>query len=319
MDERAIIDTVFKPLAGEGAPALGLENDTAIYTPPEGCDLVLTKDVMIEGVHFLTSENAGVIAKRLLRANLSDLAASGAKPVGYLLGLVGKKAISDQWLRAFAASLRADQEEFGITLFGGDTTSGSDSLCLSLTALGTVKAGTALTRKGAKPGDLVFVSGTIGDAHLGLKCLKGEVARDDYLIGRFQKPEPRLRLGQELAGLASASIDISDGLVLDMENLARASGVGARVLADNIPLSETARKHIGGDRQKLISLITAGDDYELLFTVPASRRESIAGLARKAGLPISEIGEITESEICEIINSEGKAIDFGKKGYRHFE
>ncbi len=318
MDERGIIETVFKPLAGEGAPAFGLENDTAIYSPPPGCDLVITKDVMIEGVHFLEGEAPGVIAKRLLRSNLSDLAASGARPAGYLLGFIGKKKVEEGWLKAFAASLKEDQEEFGIKLYGGDTTSGSKSLCLSLTAIGSVATGAALSRQGASKGDLICVSGTIGDAYLGLKCLTGEMAADSYLTGRFQTPEPRLGLGQGLIGMASATIDISDGLALDLENLCRASKVGAKVHLERLSLSGPAKKYLADDQQKLIELITAGDDFELLFTLPVEKRDQVPKMAKTAGLPITVIGEITEVGVCEFLDAKGQAIAFKKKGYRHF-
>ncbi len=318
MDERGIIDNIFKPLAGEGAPAFGLENDTAIYSPPEGCDLVITKDVMIEGVHFPEGEAPGVIAQRLLRSNLSDLAAAGAKPVGYLLGLMAKETIGESWLKAFAAALKQDQEEFGIRLMGGDTTSVSNSLCWSLTAIGAVEAGRGLTRQGASKGDLICVSGTIGDAGLGLKCLTGKIERDEFLIGRFQKPEPRLALGQGLTGIASAVIDISDGLALDLENLCRASGVGAKVHLERAPLSGPAKKYAAGDQQKLIELLTAGDDFELLFAVPVEKADQIPKLAKTAGLPIPVLGEITGGGECQFLDVKGRAIAFRKKGYRHF-
>lgn len=318
MDERGIIDTLFKPLAAKGAPAFGLENDTAIYTPPPGYDLVITKDVMIEGVHFLDGEDGRGVARRLLRSNLSDLAAAGAKPVGYLLGLMGKETIEGKWLKAFAAALKKDQNKFGITLFGGDTTSGSKSLSLSLTALGTVKSGRASTRLGAKAGDLVFVSGTIGDATLGLECLKGNLPVNEHLIGRYQNPEPRLALGQNLVGLASAVIDISDGLVLDAENLCRASGVGARLDLGKVPLSAAAKTWAGGDQDKLTRLVTAGDDFELLFTVAPESREKIESISKKAGLPITLIGEIAENRTVEVIGRNGAAIPIKTPGYRHF-
>lgn len=319
MDERGIIETIFKPLAAKGAPAFGLENDTAIYTPPPGYDLVITKDVMIEGVHFLPGEDGEVVARRLLRSNLSDLAAAGAKPVGYLLGLMGKETIGQKWLLAFAAALKEDQNKFGMTLFGGDTTSGSKSLCLSLTALGAVKSGRASTRLGAKPGDKVFVSGTIGDASLGLDCLKGVLPRDDYLIGRYQRPEPRLALGQALAGLASAVIDVSDGLVLDAENLCGASGVGARLDLAKVPLSPSAKTWAGESEEKLIRLVTAGDDFELLFTVAPASRGQVEALSKKAGLPITLIGEITEPQKLVVLDKNGQVVEIKNKGYRHFK
>ncbi|MHA1544039.1 MAG: thiamine-phosphate kinase [Alphaproteobacteria bacterium] len=310
MDEFRIIDTIFKPLSKKGAPSFNLENDTAIYTPPEGFDLVLTKDAMIEGVHFLPGQNPATVGKRLLRSNLSDLAASGAKPVGYLLALMGGR-VNEAWLKDFARGLKEDQEEFGISLFGGDTTSGAKTLCLSLTALGLVEKGKALSRFGAKPGDLIFVSGTIGDACLGLKSLKGEIEKDEFLISRFETPAPRLALGQSLPGLASACIDISDGLVGDLGHLTRASKVGAEIYLEKIPVS-------GGGQENLTELITAGDDYELLFSTPESSREEVEALSKNLNLSLTEIGKITAASEVVVFDKNKAKVVLEKTGYRHF-
>lgn len=308
MDELEIIETIFKPLSKKGAPSFNLKNDTAIYSPPEGYDLVITKDAMIEGVHFLKDQNSEIIAKRLLRSNLSDLAATGAQPVGYLLAIMGGN-LDEAWLKGFAAGLKEDQEEFGISLFGGDTTSGAKTLCLSLTALGLVEKGRGLTRMGAALGDLIFVSGTIGDACLGLKSLKGEIEKDDFLISRFEKPSPRLSLGQNLVGLASASIDISDGLVGDLEHLCQSSRVGAEVYLEKIPVS--------GDPENILELVTAGDDYELMFTAPENYRAKIAALSAELRLPLSEIGKITPGTGVVVFDENKAKVIFDKTGYRH--
>lgn len=319
MDELAIIDKIFRPLAAPDAPAFGLKNDTAIYTPPENHDLVITTDVMIEGVHFLKTEEPGVIARRLLRSNLSDLAASAATPVGYLLGLMGTAKIKTTWWQAFGASLAFEQKEFGIALFGGDTTSGSKSLCLSITALGIVQRGGALTRLGASPGDLVCVSGTIGDAALGLLSLKGDMPHDDFLIARFQNPLPRLEVGRALLGLASATIDISDGLVMDLESLCAASKVGATLDLGAVPLSPPAQDYADAEPGNLIHLVTGGDDFELLFTVPPQRRADLPALAKKTGLPITVIGEINDTRRVDVRGKDGRPVAIKTKGYRHFK
>ncbi len=313
MDELHIIETIFKPLAGKGAPSFNLENDTAIYSPPPGFDLVMTKDAMISGVHFLADQNPRAVARRLLRSNLSDLAATGAKPVGYLLAIMGPQDLPAAWLEKFADGLKQDQTEFGISLFGGDTTSGSKSLALSLTALGLVPKGRGLKRAGAKPGDLIFVSGTIGDAWLGLKALKGEIPHDDFLISRYEHPSPRLNLGQGLAGLATASVDVSDGLVADLGHLARASGVAARVFLESVPFSEKASGYDPG------VLITAGDDYELVFTAPEGRREDILSLSNKVGIRVTEIGKISVGSGVVVFDKNNTTVEIEKTGYRHFE
>lgn len=312
MDEIQIIDTIFKPLAKKGPPSFNLENDTAVYSPPEGYDLVITKDAMISGVHFLPGQNPATIAKRLLRSNLSDLAASGAKPVGYLLAIMGTDELDEAWLRGFAGGLKEDQEAFGIPLFGGDTTSGAKTLSLSLTALGLVEKGKALSRFGAKPGDLIFTSGTIGDACLGLKSLKGEIEKDDFLISRFETPSPRVALGQNLIGLASANVDISDGLVGDLEHLAKASKVGAEIYLEKIPVTTPGQGNLN-------EMITAGDDYELLFTAPESARAEVEALSKKLNLALTVIGKIiTEPGVVVFDKNKAKVV-FDKTGYRHFK
>jgi thiamine-monophosphate kinase len=275
MDEFQIIEKIFKPLTSTGAPSFNLENDTAIFSPPNGFDLVLTKDAMIEDVHFLKAQEPSVIAKRLLRSNLSDLAAGGAKPVGYLLAIMGAD-LDEAWLRGFAAGLKEDQTEFGISLFGGDTTAGAKTLSLSLTALGIVKKGKGLTRAGS----------------------------------RFEKPEPRLALGQKLIGMATACVDISDRLVADLGHLAKASKVGAEIYLDKIPVSKSG--------ENILELITAGDDYELLFTVPESSQSEIETLSKKLNLPIAEIGKITEDPEVVVFDKNKAKVVMDKKGYRHF-
>lgn len=310
MDEFRIIETIFKPLSEPGAPSFNLENDTAIYSPPAGYDLVITKDAMISGVHFLKDQKPANIAKRLLRSNLSDLAATGAKPVGYLLAIIGG-TLDAAWLTDFAGGLKDDQEEFGISLFGGDTTSGAKTLSLSLTALGIVQKGKGIKRAGAAPGDLIFVSGTIGDAYLGLKSLKGEIEKDDFLISRFETPTPRFALGQKLIGLASTCIDISDGLVGDLEHLAKASRVGANIYLDRIPVTSPGQGN-------LLELVTAGDDYELLFTAPENSRTQVEALANKLNLALTVIGEISDGPEVVVFDKNKAKVVLDKTGYRHF-
>src|ERR1051325_6240577 len=209
--EFALIAQLFAPLAI--APgAFGLTDDAALVTPPPGCDLVVTADALVEGVHFLTDDPPDSIAKKALRVNLSDLAAKGAAPMGYLLVLSLPSRVDMTWLRPFAAGLAEDQQSFGPSLLGGDTTSTPGPLTIAITAFGQVPTGSMIRRAGAKAGDLVFVSGTIGDGGAGLACLKGECAslgsdEREYLIRRYRLPEPRLKLGQALRGVASAALD----------------------------------------------------------------------------------------------------------------
>jgi len=291
MDEFSIIEKFFKPLTAQGGPALNLENDTAVYSPPDGFDLILTKDAMIEGVHFLKGTDPSKVARKLLRVNLSDLAAAGAKPVGYLLAIMAPKDLGPDWFQGFVDGLMKDQKEFGISLFGGDTTSGAETLSLSLTALGIVPKGKALTRAGARAGDDLYVSGKIGAAALGLKMAKGELEADPDILRRYELPDPRVALGQKLVGIASAAMDISDGLFADLNHLCRASGVGAEINTGKIPKPD----RLGDDPAGL----GQGDDYELLFTAAGGRAGDIATLSSALNLPLAKIN---------VENS----------GYRHF-
>ncbi len=319
MDEFGIIETIFRPLAAKGAPAFNLENDTAVYTPPKGHDLVLTKDAMIEGVHYPGNLKPEDIAKRLLRANLSDLAAAGAKPVGYLLGIMAGATMDAAWLKGFAKGLREDQEKFGISLFGGDTTSGSKTTCLSLTALGIVPTGKALTRKGAKPGDLLCVSGSIGDAGLGLQSLQDKIPANPYLEARFKTPDPRVALGRSLIGVAGAAIDISDGLLADITHLLVSSGVAAEVYLYEIPLSREALEVVGKPQDRILELLAGGDDYELAFTVPKAHRMALGKISRTLDLPISVIGEIKAGKGLTLFDKNNKKVAVKNTGYRHFK
>jgi thiamine-monophosphate kinase len=306
-----------RPLA-TARGALDLTDDAALLDPTPGRQLVLAKDAMVAGVHFLPADPPGQIAQKLLRVNLSDLAAMGAAPLGYLLALARSREITDDWLADFCAGLAADNRAFGIALLGGDTVSTPGPLTLSLTAVGEVPNGAALLRSGAKPGDQIWVSGTLGDAALGLKALRGELeaAADAraYLSDRYRLPQPRLALGQALRGVASAAIDISDGLVADLGHILEASAAGAELRADRLPLSAAAHD-LPGARD---AALAGGDDYELLFTVPPKRRAEIGALARRLDLPLSRIGEIQAGSNISILDAAGEEIELTDRGWQHF-
>jgi thiamine-monophosphate kinase len=307
-----------RPLAAGTAAALDLEDDAALLDPSPGMSLVVTKDAMVAGVHFLEDDPPGQIAQKLLRVNLSDLAAMGAAPVGYLLALARPKVLTDDWLADFCQGLAEDQAEFGIGLLGGDTVSTPGPLTLSLTALGQVPKGQALRRRGARTGDDLFVSGTLGDAALGLLVLQGKVdppaAARAFLIERYRLPQPRLALGQALRGLAYAAIDISDGLLADLGHILETSGVGAELLADQLPLSAAARD-LPGVRD---AALAGGDDYELLFAVPRERRGEIPALARRLDLQLTRIGRIEAGSGLRIVDAGGREIRSPRAGWQHF-
>jgi thiamine-monophosphate kinase len=306
-----------RPLA-TARGALDLADDAAVLDPAPGRQLVLTKDAMVAGVHFLEDDPPGQIAQKLLRVNLSDLAAMGAAPLGYLLALARAKETSDAWLGEFCAGLAADNAAFGIALLGGDTIATPGPLTLSLTAIGDVPAGAALLRRGAGPGDDVWVSGTLGDAALGLKVLQGELVVAEearvYLIGRYRLPRPRLALGQALRGVASAAIDVSDGLVADLGHVLETSGVGAELRADTLPLSDAAR----GLPDVSDAALSGGDDYELLFTAPPKRRAEIEAVARRLDLPLARIGAIRAGGGLQVLDETGQELAIMRAGWQHF-
>lgn len=315
--EFELIAKLFAPLSGPGA--YGLTDDVATIRVPDGEELIVTADLLSAGVHFRAEDEPRLIAKKALRVNISDLGAKGAKPVGYLLSLALPRNWTTPWIESFAAGLREDQSEFSVSLMGGDTTSTDGPLIVAITAFGTVPSGTMIRRNGAKPGDLVFVSGTIGDAGAGLAALKGELpnisGRDrKMLVGRYLLPQPRTGLGQALRGKASAALDVSDGLLADLGHIAETSNVRISVSADRVPLSDAARK--AGLR--VPDAATAGDDYEIAFTAPTARRADILRAAADCGCPVTEIGRVESGSGVVLLDSSGREIPVSRKGYRHF-
>ncbi len=323
LDEFAIIESVFAPLARGSAGALGLRDDAAVIRPAGGAALVASTDMMVAGVHFMADDPPGLVARKLLRANLSDLAAMGARPTGYLLGLAVPGSFSDIWFREFASGLAVDQAAFGVGLLGGDTTAISGPACLSITAFGEIEPGRELRRSGAKPGDDIHVSGTIGDAALALRFVLGIAAENEarhtaMLVDRYRLPLPRTSVGIGLRGLATAAIDVSDGLAADLEHMCRASGRGAEIEAERIPLSPEARAAVAGKRGLLIDVLTGGDDYELLFSVPPGRRREVGALAGACSVPLTRIGRITDGAGVAVLDAAGSRIGLPRSGYRHF-
>lgn len=300
MDEFSFIKNLLRPLAGEGS--LALSDDAASITVPAGQELILTKDALVRGVHFIGSEPASQIARKALRVNLSDCAAMGAKPFAYLMALMLPPNTQEEWLTSFALGLQIDQEHFGVSLLGGDTTRTKGELAISITMLGLVPHGKTLRRNGAKIGDDIYVSGTIGDAALGLHN-----QGDAFLLQRYQLPEPRIALGQKLQGIAHACMDISDGLVQDLGHICTASNVGAEIFWPHIPLSDAAR----ACPPKPETILAGGDDYELLFTAPAN-----APLSGVQG--ITRIGKVTEGNSVKVLDENGAEILLKRKGYKHF-
>ena len=321
--EFGLIDRFFKPLSRAAPGAFALGNDGALLTPQGGTSLVVTKDLMVAGVHYPEGEEPAILARRLLRVNLSDLAAMGATATAYALGLALPADVGDAWVEAFAAGLARDQEAFGVALVGGDTVATEGPAVLSLTAFGIAENGACLIRSGAGVDDDIYVSGTIGDATLGLRAVQGELAAlppDDRaaLTERFRLPEPRLALGTALVGLATCAIDISDGLVADLGHLCAESGVAARIKADAVPLSDPARRALAADEADITDLVTGGDDYELLFCAPPSAWDDIAALSHRLDLPLTRIGVMERGQDVTVVGADGQPLALGRAGYTHF-
>lgn len=313
----------FAPLAGPGG--LGLRDDAALIDCPTGHRIVATVDQAVEGVHFLSDDPPDSVAKKLLRRNLSDLAAMGARPRHYLLTTALPKSCGDDWLQRFAGGLAEDQDRFGIALVGGDSTATPGPATLTVTAFGEIAAGAELRRNGAKPGDRLWVSGTIGDAFLGLRVLRRDEALaglglpyEQALIGRYRVPDPRVELGLRLVGIAHAAIDISDGLVADLGHICAVSGVAARVVLDRIPISEAARVLVAEDASLHAALAAGGDDYELLFAVAPEQSGAIAQLSAALDLSIAEIGGIEPGSGVRLVGADGRPVPLASDGWRHF-
>jgi thiamine-monophosphate kinase len=313
LGEFELIARFFAPLAGKSA--LGLRDDAALFDVTPGCQLVVTADTVVAGVHFRLNDPPELVARKALRVNLSDLAAKGARPLGFLQALTLNDGIDDAWLERYAAGLGEDVAAFAVPLAGGDTTAGPGPLTITITALGEVPKNAALLRSGAKPGDVVYVSGTIGDGALGLAVLEGKLllppedARE--LADRYHLPRPRLALGQALRGRATAALDVSDGLVADLGHMAAASGVNISIDRDALPLSHAARRAVQADAGLWEKTLTGGDDYEIAFSAPGG------AMTELAGTQVTAIGRVTAGEGCVSVTAGGKPFALTSMGYRH--
>jgi thiamine-monophosphate kinase len=325
LDEQGLIERYFRPLAT--APgAFSLLDDAASYTPPPGADLVLTKDGIAEDIHFLPGEDAGVIARKALRVNLSDLAAKGATPVGYLVLLGLSDDWSEDWVARFAEGLAGDQNLYGATLYGGDTIR-SGRFIVTITAFGTVASGGIVRRAGARAGDHVYVSGTIGDGALGLLAARGDPRlaglgekHRAHLLSRYHLPQPRVALAESVARFATAALDVSDGLVGDLDKLCTVSGVTARVSAADVPLSEAAGAAVKRDPALLSVCLTGGDDYEIICTVPPEKASDFEASVSSAAVPVRKIAEVTQNGgRAEFVDSAGLEMDFGNRSFSHID
>ncbi len=320
--EDQLISRHFKPLATDPG-ALGLSDDAAFIAPPPGCDLVLKTDAIVGNVHFFPDDPPGQLARKALRVNLSDLAAKGARPLGYLLSLILPGEVSESWLASFTAGLQADAETYGCPLFGGDTDRTPGPLTISIAMFGAVPTGTMVRRAGAKPGDRVMVTGTIGDAALGLQLRRGaawKVALDarEYLLSRYLLPQPRNALAEALRTHASAAMDISDGLAGDLTKLCSVSGVAATIQVAKVPLSDAARGALSAAPSLIETILAGGDDYEILCTVAPDRVENFRAAAAAANVSLTEIGAISGGGGAQFLDADNKPLTLSRLSYSHF-
>jgi thiamine-monophosphate kinase len=319
--EDKLIARFFAPIAI--APgALGLTDDAAFITPPPGHDIVLKTDAIIGGVHFFPEDAAQTVASKALRVNLSDLAAKGAKPLGFLLSLALPAGVEDRWLTGFAEGLRSDAVLFGCPLFGGDTDRTPGPMTISIAMVGSLPEGTMVRRAGAKPGHRVFVSGTIGDAAIGLALRKGKTwslseAHRQFLLARYLLPQPRNALAEAVRKHASAAMDVSDGLAGDFAKLCRASKVGATIAVERIPLSGAAKAVLAAEPTMRETALTGGDDYEIVCAVPPDKAEAFRAAAQAVSVMVTDIGEIDAGEGARFA-ADGAPLAFAHPSFSHF-
>lgn len=318
MDEFGIIARHFAPLAGAGA--FGLKDDAAAIAARPGHDLIVTTDQIAAGTDFFADDPPDTVARKALRVNLSDLAAKGAVPAFYLLVLSLPESIAPDWIEGFAAGLAMDQAHYGLSLLGGDMARGP--LAIAVTAFGHVPAGRMLRRAGARAGDGIYVTGTIGDSAGGLAILNGEVAdmSDESraaLVVRYRVPEPPVAFSAMLRDLANASVDVSDGLVADLGHMAGASRVKITLDAEAIPRSAALRALWGDDASAILRAATAGDDYQIAFAAGPAREADIRAAALRAGVAVTRIGAAIAGEGVELRHG-GQALAVPHPGYRHF-
>jgi thiamine-monophosphate kinase len=323
--EERLIARYFRPLATHPG-AFGLADDAAILKPPPGCDLVLTTDGVIADVHFFADDPADTIGRKALRMNLSDLAAKGAKPLGFLMSAALPAGIEERWLAGFVAGLGADAERYQCPLLGGDTDRTPGPLSISIAAFGAVPQGKMVRRSTAKAGDRVVVTGTIGDAALGVLLRRDNGLADrlrlpdfmrNHLRERYLLPQPRNALAEALVQHASAAMDVSDGLAGDLAKLCRASGVAAEIDVARVPLSDAAHAALAAEPALIETVLSGGDDYEIVLTLPPERLAPFGTAAARAGVPVNEIGRVLAGEGAHFMRG-GEELKFERPSFSHF-
>ena len=323
--EDRLIAKYFRPLVRHPG-ALGLTDDAATLTPPAGCDLVLKIDGIISGVHVFQDDPAELIARKALRINLSDLAAKGAKPVGFLLSIALPDNTTADWLAAFARGLGSDADNYACPLLGGDTDRTPGLLTVYIAAFGIVPQGTMVRRSGAQPGDQILVTGSIGDAALGLRLRRDpkraarwglNASMRNCLTQRYLLPQPRNAMAEALRAYAHAAMDISDGLAGDLAKLIRTSNVHAEIDVERVPLSDPVKTALAAEPPLIDDILIGGDDYEVVCTVPRDRLDAFRVAAAAAGVPVADIGLVAEGAGTRF-NWDGRELTFEHPSFSHF-
>ncbi|MGA7323899.1 MAG: thiamine-phosphate kinase [Rhodomicrobium sp.] len=327
LGEIALISNFLAPLATHPG-AFALKDDAALLTGISASGLVVTADALVAGVHFFEEDNPADVAFKALAVNISDLASKGAAPQAYTLTLALTEAPTEAWARDFASGLRQAQERFLIALIGGDTVSTGGPWWLSITAFGEASSRGLVPRGAARPGDYLYVSGTLGDAALGLQLRLDAASfadaltstERDFLLERYLHPQPRLALAPVLAAEARAAMDISDGLALDLSRMCAASKVSAQVMIGDIPLSAAAKCAVDAKSGIIETIVTGGDDYEILAAVPADRGSAFEAASRDAGVKVTRIGRVQEGEgQPKFLGADGSPLSFKCSGFEHFK
>ena len=318
LSEFALIKQYFSSVGGAEGVALGVGDDGALLDISPDQQLVVSVDTLVTGVHFPLDAEPQTIARRALRVNLSDMAAMGAEARWFTLALTLPQAEAD-WLQAFSRAMAEDAQHFGCALVGGDTTAGP--LSISIQMMGTVPRGQALVRSGAHAGDGVYVTGTLGEGAAALQVFSPDCSCNDSqreaLLKRFYQPEPRLAEGRRLRGVASAAIDISDGLLADLGHIAECSGLGAELQLQQLPVAAWLAEAVDPD-QLQSWVLSGGDDYELCFTVPESKQSQVDGMIHRGELVATRIGRMISEPGIVCLDASGLVQSVARKGYQHF-
>ncbi|MBX2834894.1 MAG: thiamine-phosphate kinase [Micavibrio sp.] len=316
MNEFELIDKYFGPLSG-----YSLSDDAAVMAAPAGCELVITTDMLNEGVHFWKGEEPRFIAHKALRANLSDLASMGASPLCYQLALGLPKGTDEAWVAEFSAALAEDQQRYNLHLSGGDTTTTLGGVCVSITAIGAVKTGKAVTRGGARKGDLIVITGAVGDAYIGLKILQGDIDCEEgrYFLERYRMPSPRTHLVEEVSRYGRAAADISDGLMADCGHIARQSRLKGVIEPHKVQYSSYASVLLDQGKVQASDLLSGGDDYELVMAVAPEAFQEFQDIAATYGVDLQAIGHFENGTGVVLRNENGDELEPLKTGWKHFD